>query len=278
MNPTTASSDVLATIDSVKKARGLTCVERQRDIENLINQERKLQVELLSLRFGVSEVTIRKDLTDLEKRGVLLRTHGGAVIAERPEMVVPIGHRTRSQLDEKDHIALMAATRVRDGESILLDTGSTTLALARRLRGRNLSVVTNSLLIALELAEDEHISVTVLGGTLRRSSLAVMGSLALEQLKNLHVDRAFMGASGFDPRTGFSSQNLIESETKRAMLQSAHEVVMCVDSSKFQQTAFAPFCRLKEVHCVITDAPPLKTTAEALHKARVELIVTSRMK
>ena len=248
-------------------------VERQRDIEQMLMTERKVLVDDLSKRFGVSEVTIRKDLTELENRGVLLRTHGGAVLAEKPEMVIPLHRRSAEQIIEKNTIARAAASRIRDGESILLDTGSTTLSVARELRGRNLNIVTNSVLIAAELANDEQINVIVLGGTLRRSSLALMGTLALEQLRNLHVDRAFMGASGFDPKTGFSCQNLIEAETKRAMLKTAHEVVMLVDRSKFEHSAFAPFCGIKEIDCVITDAPLPKLAADALHKTNVEVVV-----
>lgn len=253
-------------------------IERQREIEALLMAEKKVLVEDLSRRFNVSEVTIRKDLTDLESRGVLLRTHGGAVLAEKPEMVVPMHKRSLDKIAEKNVIAVEAARRIKDGQSILLDTGSTTLALARELRGRNLNIVTNSVLIAVELAGDEQSNVIVLGGTLRRSSLALMGSLSLEQLKNLHVDIAFMGASGFDPKTGFSCQNLIEAETKRAMCQIAHEVVMMTDSTKFDQTAFAPFCNLKQVDCVITDTPPTKPALEAFHKANVEVVVAKAAK
>jgi len=250
-------------------------VERQREIETVLHTERKVLVDELSSRFGVSEVTIRKDLTDLENRGVLLRTHGGAVLAEKPELVVPMHRRSTEQVSEKNWIARTAAARIKDGESILLDTGSTTLSLARELRGRNLNIVTNSVLIASELATDEQISIIVLGGTLRRSSFALMGSLALEQLKSLHVDRAFLGASGFDPKAGFSCQNLIEAETKRAMVHAAHEAVLLVDHSKFDRCAFAPFCTPKEVDCVITDALLSRPAIEALNKANVEIVIAT---
>jgi len=256
----------------------MSCVERQREIEGVLLIERKVLVDDLSRRFQVSEVTIRKDLTELENRGVLLRTHGGAVLAEKPEMV--IHHHTRSgvAIGEKNNIAKEAARRVRDGESILLDTGSTTLALARELKGhsRSLNIVTNSIVIATEMASEEQINVVVLGGTLRRSSLALMGSLALEQVKHLHVDRAFMGASGFDLKSGFLCQNLIEAETKQGMLSISHEVIMLVDSTKFTQTAFAPFCTLKSVDCVITDAPPPPAAWDALQKADVEVVITRK--
>jgi DeoR/GlpR family transcriptional regulator of sugar metabolism len=154
-----------------------------------------------------------------------------------------------------------------------LDTGSTTLALARQLRGRNLNIVTNSIPIAMELANDEQLSVIVLGGTLRKSSLALMGAMAMDPLKVIHVDRAFMGASGFDLKTGFACQNLIEAETKNAMLKTAHEVVMLADRDKFTRTAFAPFCQIKNVNCLITDAPPPKPIADALHKAGVTVVL-----
>ncbi len=248
-------------------------VERLRDIETLLVSERKVQVEDLSRRFGVSEVTIRKDLSQLENRGVLLRTHGGAVLAEKPDMVVSLHRRSLEQTREKLAIAREAAGRIQDGESILLDTGSTTLALARELHGRSLNVITNSLTIAVELSADEEMGVIVLGGRLRRSSLALMGAMPLEQLKNLHIDRAFMGASGFDVKAGFSCQNLIEAETKRVMLTTAREAIMLVDYSKFGRAAFAPFCGLDDIQCVITDAPPPMPAAEAMRKLKVELVI-----
>lgn len=251
----------------------VTSTERQWDIESILLVNRKVHVEELSRRYGVSQVTIRKDLTELETRGVLLRTHGGAVLAERPEMVVNLHRRAMEFVAEKEAIARMAVQRIKDGESILLDTGSTSLLLARQLRGRNLNIVTNSLAIAMELASDEQLSVVVLGGTLRRSSLALMGALSMQPLKSLHVDRAFLGASGFDPKTGFSCQNLIEAETKSAMLKCAHEVVMLADHSKFARTAFAPFCNLKELQVLITDATPPKPAAEALRRAGVSIVI-----
>jgi DeoR family transcriptional regulator, fructose operon transcriptional repressor len=254
-------------------AHMMGAIERQRDIETTLLTTRKVQVDELSSRYGVSEVTIRKDLTELENRGVLLRTHGGAVLAEKPEQVVSLHRRAAERVIEKDAIARTAAARVKDGESILLDTGSTTLALARQLKGRNLNIVTNSIPIAMELANDVQVSVIVLGGTLRKSSLALMGAMALDPLKAIHVDRAFMGASGFDLKTGFSCQNLIEAETKAAMLRTAHEVVMLADTDKFARTAFAPFCPIKNVHCVVTDATPPKPISDALHKAGVIVVL-----
>jgi len=252
----------------------MSFLERQKDIEHILLGSRKVLVDDLSKRFGVSEVTIRKDLTQLENRGILLRTHGGAVLAEKPELVINQHKRSQEQVLEKNFIAQTAAQRVKDGESILLDTGSTTLALVRELRGRNITVVTNSILIAMELVNDDRITVIVLGGTLRHSSLALMGAMALEPLRNLHVDRAFMGASGFDPKNGFSCQNLIEAETKKAMLKTAAEVVVLVDHTKFGKTAFAPFCTLKETHVVVTNAPPPKPTADLFKRSGISVVVT----
>ena len=248
---------------------------RQKEIERLLLAERKCAVEQLSRRFKVSEVTIRKDLAALEGRGALLRTHGGAVLAERPELVIPHLARAAENQAGKERMALAAAKRVQDGEHILLDAGSSTLAVARALRGRDVTVVTNSVPIAMEMAgaDDGKTSVIVLGGSLRRSSLAMMGPLAQQQLSALHCDRAFLGASGFDPRTGFCCQNLIEAETKRAMSDASRELVLLADHAKFGRTAFAPFCPLKEVDALITDATPPKPVAEALKKAGVEVTV-----
>lgn len=254
----------------------MDCTERQKEIERILAEERKASVDLLSKRFKVSEVTIRKDLAQLETRGVLLRTHGGAVLAERPELVIPHLTRTGENPSAKEHIARESARRIQDGEHVLLDAGSTTLCIARALRGREVTVVTNSVPVAMEFAgESERANVIVLGGSLRRSSLALMGPLAQAQLGSIHCDRAFLGASGFDLRTGFCCQNLIEAETKRAMMTTAREVVMVADKAKFERTAFAPFCPLKELDALITDAPPARPVADALRKAGVEVVVSA---
>lgn len=252
----------------------MDCAERQKEIERILAEERKASVEQLGKRFKVSEVTIRKDLAQLETRGVLLRTHGGAVLAERPELVIPHLTRAGENPAGKDRIAAQALRRIRDGEHVLLDAGSTTLAIARGLRGREVTVVTNSVPVAMELAGDlEKANVIVLGGSLRRSSLALMGPLAQAQIGSIHCDRAFLGASGFDARTGFACQNLIEAETKRAMAQTAREVVIVADKGKFERTAFAPFCPLKEVDAVITDVTPPRPALDALRKASVEVVM-----
>ena len=265
----------------------MDCAARHREIEMFLLAERKASVERLCRRFRVSSVTIRKDLAQLESRGLLLRTHGGAVLAERPEWVVPHTARSQENLAGKAAVARAAALRIKDGEHILLDAGSTTLALARELRGRPVTIVTNSVPVAMELAGfgadarnggtgddgDEKASVIVLGGNLRRASLALLGPLALRQMESLHCDRAFLGASGFDARTGFSCQNLVEAESKRAMARTAREVVMLADHSKFERTSFAPFCALKDLDVLITDVAPPRSLSEALKKARVEVVV-----
>lgn len=252
----------------------MDCAERQKEIERILAEERKASVDLLARRFKVSEVTIRKDLAQLETKGVLLRTHGGAVLAERPELVIPHLTRAGENPASKERIAREAAKRVQNGEHVLLDAGSTTLALARALRGREVTVVTNSVPIAMELAgEHEKANVIVLGGSLRRSSLALMGPLAHAQLGTIHCDRAFLGASGYDNRTGFCCQNLIEAETKRAMMSTAREVVLLADRAKFDRTAFAPFCPLKDLDAFITEAAPPRQAADAMRKAGVDIVI-----
>ena len=253
----------------------MDCAERQKEIERVLLAERRSGVEGLARRFRVSEVTIRKDLAQMEARGLLLRTHGGAVLAERPEQVVPHLARSRENLAGKQRIAREAARRVQDGEHVLLDAGSTALELARALSGRSVNVVTNSLPAAMELAGEggEEAAVLVLGGVLRRSSFALMGPVTVAQAEGFHCERAFLGASGFDLRTGFSCQNLIEAETKRAMAGTAREVVVLADHTKFQRTAFAPICPLGELDAVITDQAPPREAEQALRKAGVEIVV-----
>ncbi len=247
--------------------------ERQQQIEHILLAEKKVDVSDLVRRLGASEVAIRRDLGDMETRGFCLRTASGAILAERPDHVVPYIRKARQYLAEKEAIAAVAAARVSDDEHIILDAGSTTLELARKLRGRNIHVLTNSLPAADILSDSEPVRLTVIGGTLRRASLGLVGPLAVMTVHGIHADKVFLGAAGFDLENGFSSANLIESQTKAALLGAAEEVIIIADSTKFERPAFAPFAPLDRIKVVITDRQPSSEVAKALAGAGVELVV-----
>ncbi|MFA6292983.1 MAG: DeoR/GlpR family DNA-binding transcription regulator [Victivallales bacterium] len=242
-------------------------------ILDILLKEKKITVGELSERLGVSEVTIRKDLTELEKQGRLLRRYGGAVPAENPQQVVSHLKRVSQQQEEKRRIAKFAASMIKDGENILLDAGSTILALAKELHGRELRVVTNNLAVANELLSEDGIVVELIGGTLRKASGALVGPRTCKALETIRVDKAFLGCSGFDPKLGFSSENTVEAETKQKMLGCAPEIIVLADHTKFLRPAFANFAKLDEITKIITDMKPDEYILKSIKMKKKELII-----
>jgi len=228
--------------------------ERRRLIIELLEREGEVAVDALAQRFGVSQVTIRKDLHELEERGILHRTHGGAIPVHKSLFNPSFYEKLNFKRQEKQAIAWAALELIQEGDSIILDAGSTTLALARLLRHRfrRLYVITNSMPVALELSKSGF-DVLLTGGQMRHHSLALIGPAAVDMLRHYHVDKAFLGATGVDDQ-GYSTPNPIEAQTKRALLQAASVAYVLADSSKLGQPTLARFAALEEVALLITDA------------------------
>lgn len=227
--------------------------ERQLEIIRLIQRLKQLDVNALAERFAASAVTIRKDLDILQQKGVLLRTHGGAVLAEDMEQTVIVGSRLDSMVGAKEAIARAAMELVFDCETIVLDAGSTTLALARLLKNSDMTLVTNSALIAQDLSARESGSMVVLGGAWRKESSCFIGPVTLKALESINPDLAFLGASGFSAATGFTCQNSVEAQVKSAILDRSQRKFILADSSKYSRRAFTTFARLDDVDGLIVD-------------------------
>lgn len=229
--------------------------ERRTAILELLERASAVQVEELSRQFEVSLVTIRKDLTDLESRGLLRRTHGGATPAHKSLFNPSFREKLHLRDAQKDAIARAALESIEDGDTLILDAGSTTLQLARKLRGRfqSLFVLTNSIPIALELSETPF-EVLVLGGQMRHHSMALIGPASAVVLEAYHADKAFIGATGVSLAQGYSTPNPFEAQTKSAMVRAADRVFALVDSSKLGRATLASFAPIEDVELLITDA------------------------
>ncbi len=231
--------------------------ERQDHIARIVEEHGRARVRDLAAQFGVSSVTIRKDLLALEAVGRVVRAHGGALVPDRsrPEQAFEI--RERLQQDEKARIGAAAAAVVHDGESIVMDASTTALAVARRLKARGgwsqLTVVTNGLPLASELAGASGITVLMLGGRVRWEALSVVGQLGDGLFSRINVQTAFVGAAGFTFESGLSDATDEEAQIKRAMVAAAREVVAIVDHTKWERAAFATFARVEEITRVFTD-------------------------
>src|SRR6188472_1030006 len=232
--------------------------ERQDHIARIVEEHGRARVADLATTFRVSGVTIRKDLAVLERQGRVVRTHGGAVTLGRAGAERAFDVRERIQRAEKDAIGREAAAMVADGESIALDASTTALALARHLKARgswlHLTVITNGLRIATELAGHPGITVAMPAGFLRWEALSLVGPLGEGLFDKVNIQTAFMGAAGFALDAGLSDATEEEAQIKRLMVQGAGRTVALVDHSKWERAAFATFCRTADLAAVVTDA------------------------
>jgi DeoR/GlpR family transcriptional regulator of sugar metabolism len=239
--------------------------ERLDQIMTLLHERGRVSVAELSERFDVSAVTIRHNLTKLEQRGRLVRTHGGAMLKPHAGIDLPaFSLRKELHLTAKQRIGQAAADLVGDGDSIALDASTTAWQIARHLKERKeLTVVTNGLFIALEFIESLGVTVVMPGGSLRSASASLVGDQGACILERYHVQKAFFGAGGFTLEEGLTDTDQYEVELKRRMVERAKEVIAVVDSSKWGQVTFAPLVSVDQLQRVITDtgAPPAMVSA-----------------
>ena len=252
--------------------RGLLLGERRRRICELLRAEGRVTVDALAARFGTSQVTIRADLSTLESAGALTRTHGGAlsvVEADQPLNVKQLQHHA-----EKLRIAEIAAGLIRDGETLILDSGTTTAEIARRMRTlelRSVNVITNALNIAALLSDVPAVRLIMPGGILRRESNSLSGPLAEGALATLQADRLYLGADGVDPQIGVMTPHLAEAELNAKMIAMSRQVVVVADSSKFARRNISLIARIEQLHMLITDRAAPPEAVEQLRQRGVEV-------
>jgi DeoR family transcriptional regulator of aga operon len=228
-------------------------------------------VGALAARLGVSEATIRRDLQLLEEQRMLARTHGGAVASD-VMYELPLRYKAARHQAEKGRIAREAATRVVDGSVVGLTGGTTTTEVARALLERQgLTVVTNALNIAGELAIRSELKLVVTGGTARPESYELVGPLAERALDDMNLDIAIVGVDGIAPAEGLTTHHEVEAHTNRTMLDRARTVVVVADSSKLGLVAFARICPLEAVDELITDVVADASTVAAIREAGVSV-------
>ncbi len=228
---------------------------RHQAILDVLRESGRASVGHLRDRLGVSSVTVREDLKYLEEYGRLVRTRGGAFAMPGQRREMPLELTSQTNVREKRLIGRMAAGRVGNGQTIIIDVGSTTTEMARVLPPDlvDVVVITNALNIALMLENRPGISVVVTGGTLRPLQHSLVAPLGTTLLEKLNADVAFVGCNGVDPARGFTNTNLAEAEIKQAMIQSARETVFLADHSKLGQIASAFVADFAEADLLITD-------------------------
>lgn len=243
---------------------------RRRLILRSVHQDAGVQVGDLAQRFRVSEITVRRDLARLARDGHLTRVRGGAMSrSEEP----PFASIEVARVEAKARVGQAAARLIEDGQTIMIDIGTTTLQLAAALRGRRLTVITSSLAVVEELFPEPDIELIVLGGVVRRNYRSFVGMLAEDALRQLSADIAFLGASGVRrDDLAVMDTTMVEVPIKRGMIAAAERSILLVDAEKFSMSGLVRVCGADVLDAVVTDAPDDEPALEGLAQVGVEVI------
>ena len=229
--------------------------QRRRAIRGLLQEQPQVSVAELARRFGVSTVTVRADLTALDDIGALVRVHGGALPRSESDEL-PIDIKQSLHRAEKVRIATAAVELIRDGETIILDSGTTTAEIAKQIRGLklgSLNVITNALNVAVLLASVPFVNLVIPGGVLRRRSWSLSGPQAEQAIRDLQADTLFLGVDSLDPEVGLMTPYLLEAQLNAQMIRIARKVVAVTDSSKLLRRNLSVISPVEQVDLLITD-------------------------
>jgi len=240
----------------LKQANTIFAESRKQEIVTDVNDKGEVIVQDLCDKFGVSPATIRNDLNELERLGMLLRTHGGAVSnAKAVGFELTSVDKENHNLAQKRAIARAALRYIKPGAVIAMDTGTTMLELAKALKNviGKVTVITNDFLIATALEQNDDITVNLIGGTVRKGFHCTMGSAVIDAMSKLHIDLAFIATNGMNVERGLSTPNMDTANVKHKMIEIAQKRVLVADSSKIGTNALAGFAKLSDMDVIITD-------------------------
>jgi DeoR/GlpR family transcriptional regulator of sugar metabolism len=247
---------------------------RRDRIERRVRTQREIGYAELAAEFDVSPMTIRRDVEALEMLGVVRRIVGGAIALKGKDSEPSFETRLANAAEEKHHIAVAVADLIGPKETLIIDSGSTALAVAKSLKGRQLglTIVTPSLLVALELIDEPATSVVLTGGELRPGELSTIGPAAEDTLRSYNCDTFVMGVAGIDAERGISDYHQGESQVKRAASRRADRVIVAADQSKLGRMTFVSIAPLSEIDIIVTDGSPDHPALVAARGAGVEVV------
>lgn len=249
--------------------------DRRRELLKVLSQEKKVRVEELQEKFGLSGPTIRKDLHKLEQEGYLKKVWGGAVIKEKLSYEFPFNERLQRNAEEKKVIAKAALSLIKGKGTIFLDSGSTVFQLAKLLKDyQEVTIVTNSLYILEELAYSSGINLIGLGGKIDPLHLAFYGPLTLRLLQEFHFDKAFLGTDGLSIEEGMMTDDLSIAEVERIAIEKADEIIVLADHSKIGKRSFTTTIgELENIDILITDKGTKKKDISRFEQKRIKVII-----
>ena len=248
--------------------------KRKQYIQEKLDTEHSVEVHDLAQELEVSEMTIRRDLSDLERIGVLKRTHGGAVKDVSRSYEPPFNLRQHASLHEKHLIAQKAVSYVCEGDTIAIDSGTTTIELAKALVGfKNLTIVTPSIHIAMIFLDHPTITVILSGGVLRKHEGSLVGSITHSTFSSLYFDTFFVSSAALSEEGGLTDYIIEDANIKRMIMGHAKKTVALMHADKFGQTAFAQVAELKELDVLVTDKTPYAALLHELQRQKVTTII-----
>lgn len=251
----------------------MLAIERRQKIMAMLNENKSVLVPELAKLFNVTEETIRRDLEKLEKEGLLKRTYGGAVLVENYNVDIPFEFRNATNIEGKKQIALTLIKYIEDGDTLVMDSSTSALQVAKLLKTKKkITVITNSEQIINELKVFEDIKVISTGGTLRNRSLSLVGPIAENTLKSLNANKAIISCKGFDIEKGFTESNELEAQVKKMMIEIADQVYMIADHTKMNKTALVNIATLDDVDFIFTDKILPPSQENAIREKNVEIV------
>ena len=251
----------------------MLAIERRNAILAKLNTQGKVIVTDLSREFDVTEETIRRDLEKLDNEGLAKKTYGGAVVNQNLNIDLPFNVRKRANVELKQKIAEKIAEMIHDGDYIMLDASSTAIYVTKCISDRkNITLITNSVEIMLELADKSDWNILSTGGSLKKGALSLVGASAERMIRGFHVDLAVCSSKGIDLNMGITDSNEKDSEIKRAIFGAANRKILAVDSTKFDKISFVHVCDTADIDVVVTDTQPSERWIEHFKDKDVELV------
>lgn len=248
-------------------------IERQKEIISLLKNKKSVTVAELSEKFFIGEATIRRDLDKLEKKGLLKKTYGGAVLIEGLDIEIPLSVRETEQKSEKEVIGQLASRLIHDNEAVIIDSSSTTLRIVPHLKNiNNLTVITNGAKTAVELGDLRSVKVYCTGGMLRENSLSYIGEISKKCVENFFADTLFFSCRGISMEKGLTDSNESEAELRKVMIKNCRSAALLCDHSKLGKISFCRISDFDEIDYIITDKKPSPEWVNFFNEKGVELI------
>ncbi len=254
----------------------LSGIERQQQLLKFVEQNQRVTVTQICEQFDISPATARRDLEILAEEGKIERFHGGAKVVRQAPPEAPVVQRSEEQAGEKSRIGQAAASLVKEGDTIFLGSGTTVLEIARHLKDRrNITIITNSLLVLNTLAQVPDITLVGLGGVLRASEMSMIGHITEQALAEVNANKIFMGIRALDAEQGLTNDYLPETKTDRAILGLGGEIIVVADHTKCQRVSTAFVAPISAIDKLITDKNISADTVAALRAKGVEVIIAA---